>query len=139
MAKLFANKFNLDALANPQKQVRPVNQGEAVLKQQIPQQQGIQVASNRDVFGRTISMADRYRQYAAAGVVALDGVGRHRRQLGVGDSVVGNLAGDDRQILDCRGVHRVGTDGQRAAVDGACDVDRGRAKEVERRSRQRGG
>lgn len=70
MAKLFANKFNLDALANPQRQVQAVNQGEATLKQQISQQQAIQIANNRDVFGRTISMADRYRQYAAAGSTA---------------------------------------------------------------------
>ncbi len=63
MAKLFANKFNLDTLASPQKPVETVNQGQAILKQPTLLAQQKQGNPKIDPFGKTINLKDRFRQY----------------------------------------------------------------------------
>lgn len=64
MAKLFANKFDVSRLVNPQLPTQNLNQGQSVTKQPILnsiEKQGIQKV---DPFGKSISMADRFKQYS---------------------------------------------------------------------------
>lgn len=65
MAKLFANRFNLDALPTPQKPVEVVNQGAVNLKPVSTQTQELATRSvpQRDPFGKTIRLVDRFKQY----------------------------------------------------------------------------
>lgn len=68
MAKLFSNNIDYARLVSPQMPKENINQGQAVLKPKNVVEQEKQTTNNkRDLFGRTISMADRNNQFKEIG------------------------------------------------------------------------